>query len=151
MKEWVKFSIVTAIVGIPAFVLGKIIWPPAMAPTGALLAGFMLISLIEALLFGFGVAFIAFGYPMLRRTHGRKKILPLFIATAWLLVSWWPHDNMHAHNGMDLIGLIKIDYIFHVTLIIAALVIAKYVYSLVRDGAGSKDTDLRKGGYEVWK
>ena len=52
-----------------------------------------------------------------------------FIATAWLLISWWPHDNMHKHNGMDLAGLLRIDYLFHVSMMVAGAVLA---YSLVR-------------------
>jgi hypothetical protein len=29
MKSWIKTSIITVLVGVPAFVLGPVIWPPA--------------------------------------------------------------------------------------------------------------------------
>ncbi len=47
----------------------------------------------------------------------------MFIALPWMLVSWWPHDNLHVHNGMNLQGLLYIEYGFHLTLIIASLIL----------------------------
>jgi hypothetical protein len=38
-------------------------------------------------------------------------------------VSWWPHDNMHIHNAMNIDGLIVIEYVFHFTLIAAGFVL----------------------------
>ena len=48
------------------------------------------------------------------------------------MVSWWPHDNLHLHNGMDLQGLPFIEYGFHVTLIIAAFVLAYSLLTLLK-------------------
>jgi len=145
-----KFAIVTLAVGIPAFFLGPVFWPPELHPVGLQMLGFAVLSGIESLLFGFGIAFLAFGYPLLCRTSGRKHLLPVFLSVSWLLVSWWPHDSIHAHNGMNLNGLLAIDYGFHLTLILAALILAHHVYGIIRHGAGSKDDDVKKGGYEVW-
>jgi hypothetical protein len=47
----------------------------------------------------------------------------MYLSIAYLMVSWWPHINMHVHNGPEnLQGLIFIDYLFHLPSMIAALV-----------------------------
>lgn len=55
----------------------------------------------------------------------------MYLAIGWLMVSWWPHDNMHIHNGEDMQGLLYIEYGFHVTLMISALVMAYCFLSLI--------------------
>ncbi len=46
--------------------LGPIIWPPApeVQPTQAQLPYLIVLSVIEALTTGFGIAFIAYGWPL---------------------------------------------------------------------------------------
>jgi hypothetical protein len=56
-----------------------------------------------------------------------------------LMVSWWPHINMHTHNGTDLQGLILIDYLFHLPSMVAAVVLAYCFFSLLREGAKSRN------------
>jgi hypothetical protein len=134
MKTWYKVLLITLGTAVPAFVLGPIIWPPDLhggAPSGLQLLLFMALAALESLTFGLGVAFISYGLPLVRRaaSGSRARAWITFIATAWLLISWWPHDNMHKHNGMDLDGLLKIDYLFHVSMIVAGAVLA---YTLVR-------------------
>ena len=58
------------------------------------------------------------------------------------MVSWWPHDNLHIHNGNDLQGLLYIEYGFHVTLIIAASVLAFSLLTML----GSKEAGVETGG-----
>jgi hypothetical protein len=48
----------------------------------------------------------------------------LYLGIGWLMVSWWPHDNLQ--------GLLFIEYGFHFTLMIAALVLAYCFLSLIR-------------------
>jgi hypothetical protein len=134
MKIWLKVLLITLGTAVPAFVLGPIIWPPdshGIAPAGLQLLLFMALAALDSLAFGLGVAFISYGLPLVRRvaSGSRARTWITFIATAWLLISWWPHDNMHKHNGMDLAGLLMIDYLFHVSMMIAGAVLA---YSLVR-------------------
>jgi len=119
---------------VPAFVLGPIIWPPDLhgaAPAGLQLLLFMVLAALDSLAFGLGVAFISYGLPLVRRvaSGSRARTWIILIATAWLLISWWPHDNMHKHNGMDLAGLLAIDYLFHASMMVAGAVLA---YNLVR-------------------
>ena len=53
----------------------------------------------------------------------------VFFSAAWGLVSWWPHDNMHRVMMMgDYWGLIRLEYGFHLTLIIAGVLIASYLW-----------------------
>ena len=66
-----------------------------------------------------------------------------YLAIGWLLVSWWPHDNMHIHNGNDLQGLLYIEYGFHVTLMIAGLVLAYSLLTKLRpEDAGVHDSGV---------
>ncbi|MCE7985872.1 MAG: hypothetical protein DYG89_32235 [Caldilinea sp. CFX5] len=134
MKLWHKVLLITLVFAAPALVLGPIIWPPDThmgAPVGFQLVLFILLAAMTALTFGLGVAFLWYGLPLVRRLTGdaRGRTWATFLATTWLLVSWWPHDNMHKHNGMDLGGLLVIEYGFHVTMMIAGLIVA---YNLVR-------------------
>jgi hypothetical protein len=134
MKTWHKVLLITLGTAVPAFVLGPIIWPPDLhgaAPSGLQLLLFMALAALESLALGLGVAFISYGLPLVRRAAGesRARMWMTLIATAWLLISWWPHDNMHKHNGMNLDGLLVIDYVFHTSMIVAGLALT---YSLMR-------------------
>lgn len=129
MKLATKMGIVAVAFAVPAFLLGRVIWPDSIgsvAPTASQLPFFIFLSVLEAVAFGIGIAFLFFGWDLVGRiqTDVSGKRLT-FVAAAWLLVSWWPHDNMHRHNGEDLAGLLQIEYIFHFTLIIAAFIIAR--------------------------
>jgi hypothetical protein len=134
MKTWYKVVLITLGTAVPAFILGPIIWPPdphGAAPVGLQLVLFIVLAAIESLALGLGVAFISYGVPLVRRagSGSRASAWMTFIATAWLLISWWPHDNMHKHNGMNLGGLLVIEYLFHFSMIVAGVILA---YTLVR-------------------
>ena len=62
--------------------------------------------------------------------EGSRRVAnrPSFAIT-WMLVSWWPHDNLHAHIGVNSADLLGVEYGFHLTLMIAALTTALYAYS----------------------
>ena len=59
----------------------------------------------------------------------------MFLSIGWLMVSWWPHDNLHMHTGIDLQKLLYIEYGFHVTLMVCAIVLAYCFLSLVNRGS----------------
>src|SRR5437899_3335814 len=119
---------ITLVVAAAAFVATLAIWPNspgAPQPPPGLLPYFVALSIIECLAFGLGVAFIAFGGAMLARfDQGRRLTVAAYISTGWLLVNWWPHDNLHRVTGLEWMGLLKIEYGFHVTLILAGAVLA---------------------------
>ncbi len=139
MKTRSKMILITLLVGVPAFVLGPMIWKPSpdIHPTQAEMPYLIGLSAVEALLFGFGVAFIVYGRRLAKRvTEGLGKVsMVMYISLAWLLVSWWPHDNLHIHNALNIPGLIAIEYGFHVTVILAALVLAYSFYALFKPAA----------------
>jgi len=120
--------VVAVVFAVAAFLLGNVIWPasPEIAPTSGQLPFFILLSAVEALTFGIGMAFIIFGW---NKSVGRRLV---FLAVAWLLVSWWPHDSMHKHNGSDIGGLLIIEYLFHFTLMIAGVIVALDLWKQLR-------------------
>ncbi len=137
MKTWLKFLLITLIIGIPAFALGPIIWTPSpdIKPTASQMPFFIFLSAIEALLFGFGIAVIIYGWKLVKKVplQSKNRTLAAFVSLEWLLVSWWPHDNLHIHNGMNAQGLLYIDYIFHVTIIIASLILVHYFFYAIKE------------------
>jgi hypothetical protein len=136
MKPWLKWSLVTLILGALSFSLDQLIWPVqpgAAQPPSNLLPLFILLSAVESLAFGLGVAFLAFGRPMLSRM-GRSSGLTAaaYLSVAWLLVNWWPHDNLHRVIGFDWSRLVLVEYGFHLPLLIAGAVLAWFFVSLPR-------------------
>jgi len=131
-----KMIVITLVIGIPAFFLGPMIWPPSsdIHPTQAQLPYLIVLSLIEALAFGFGVAFLIYGWPRVRAASGDSTRIArfMYISLAWLALSWWPHDNLHIFNALDINGLIVIDYAFHLTLIIAGFVLTYSFFALFK-------------------
>jgi hypothetical protein len=127
----VALTIIAA--GVPAFLIGRVIWPDAPGaanPPAPVLPVFILVSAVEALLFGVGVAFVIFG----RRRLGafRSKLAnAAFVAIAWTLISWWPHDNFHRVSH-DWYSLAAIEVGFHLTLIASIVVIALYFLRTLR-------------------
>lgn len=95
---------------------------------------FLLLAVGDALLLGAGIAFIAFGLPLVRTVSpdSRARAVAMYVSIAYLMVSWWPHLNMHNANGLDLGGLLVIDYLFHLPLEVAAIVLGISFVSLLR-------------------
>jgi hypothetical protein len=142
----VKVLSVTVLAAVPAFVLGPIIWPPAEgspSPTATQIPFLLFLNLVQAIVLGLGVSFLAFGLPLMRRISPDSKVRAwaMYLSIAYLMVSWWPHINMHVHNGPDnLQGMIYIDYLFHLPSMIGALVLAYCFFSLLweREKSGNR-------------
>ncbi len=144
-RNWVKWLVVTLVLAAIAFLaspngpLGGF-WRPSAdfpKPTDAQLPLFILLNLAEALAFGFGISFLIFGYPLMQTLLPASKGLTLaaHLSIAWLLFSWWPHDSLHVANGMNLNGLLAIEYGFHVTLMITGAILVYFFLALVRQRA----------------
>ncbi len=129
----VAVAVVAAVV---AFVAGPVLFTPSTdlpAPSGTQLPWFVALAAIEAVVFGAGVAFAAFGRGVVARivtTPGR--VTAIHLAITWALVSWWPHDGLHMVSGLSIDGLLAIEYGFHVTMMVAAAVV---VAALLRQAA----------------
>lgn len=133
-----RFVVAVALLfGVSAFFLGPVIWPlsadiPAPAPEQV--PYFILLSVFDSLFFGLGIAFILFGWPLVRRMANGTRMLgwALYMSIAYLLVSWWPHINLHNATGFDLQGLLYIDYAFHIPLMISGAIVAYGFVNLLR-------------------
>lgn len=53
----------------------------------------------------------------------------LYIIIAFMLLSWWPHDNLHSMVGTNMQGLLYIEYCFHVSQMFGGAILA---YSFLR-------------------
>jgi len=142
MKTSTKVVLVTVVLAIAAFVtesngpLGSF-WAPSPdvpQPVGIQLPLFMFLGVAEALAFGLGVSFLLFGYSALKASAPVSAGLArgAHLAISWLLINWWAHDSLHIHNGMNLAGLLGIEYAFHVTLIIAGITLARFFVAVIR-------------------
>jgi len=144
-RNWIKWLVVTLVLAVIAFLaspngpLGGF-WRPSAdfpQPTDAQLPLFILLNVAEVLAFGFGISFLIFGYPLMQTILPASKGLTLaaHLSIAWLLLSWWPHDSLHVANGLNLNGLLIIEYVFHVTLMITGAILVYFFSALVRQRA----------------
>jgi hypothetical protein len=70
VKTSTKVALLTAAVGVPAFFLGPVLFPPAdvgVEPTAGQLPFFVSLAVGDALLLGLGVSFLLFGFPVIRK------------------------------------------------------------------------------------
>jgi hypothetical protein len=136
MKRWMKVTIVTLMVAVPAFVLGPVLFPPAdvgSEPSAAQIPFFMFLGAADAILLGLGVSFLVFGLPVLRKVSpdSRLRAWAMYLAIGYLMVSWWPHLNLHISTPIDNWQmLLYIDFLFHLPLEIAGVVLAYCAFSI---------------------
>lgn len=116
------------------------IWPDpagAATPPPDLLPLFILLSILEAVSFGCGLAFVLFGLAPLRRLGaGAAVTWAAYLSISFMVLSWWPHDNLHRILGHgDFAGLAWIEYLFHVPpLMVGAAVAAVFFLRTTRGG-----------------
>lgn len=95
---------------------------PAPGLEGGTLGALMLYSILEGLAFGFGLAWLAFGRERTSLTTSSH------LAIGWMLVSWFPHGAFHQSiTHTNWLGLAFVEYGFHLTMIIAAVIVARDV------------------------
>jgi hypothetical protein len=147
--KWVAVTIGVAAVAIP---LSFVLWrtPPGVAtPPPNLLPIFLPIGVvIPALAFGFGMAFLLFGWRLLRVNGAPGLARAAYISIGWLLLNWWPHSNFHrVANGWT--NIVVVDYVFHTTVIIATYVVAAFFLRAVRvrEAAGNTSRDARDDAF----
>ena len=134
MKTKYKFILVALPLAIISFLLSRVIWPEPIGmigPEASLIPHFIFLSALESISFGIGVAFAIFGWMKVRASLMAQSKLNIaaFVSATWFLVSWWPHDNMHrVHAVNDFAGLLRIEYLFHFTLIIAGGIVALFLW-----------------------
>lgn len=128
--------VITIVVGLPAFFLGRIVWPDtpsSIIPPPDLLPFFLVPSLLEALAFGGGVAFLLLARPTSAPEAWSQPLTSAaYVSTAWLLLAPWLHGNLHRHLGFDLASIARIEWAIHLTMLLAAVIVAVFVARLVR-------------------
>lgn len=127
-RRW-GILLLTVVIGAAAFVAGPRIWPlgpDVPMPPANLLPGYIALSAIEALAFGFAIAFAFFGWPAIRGLNLGAPWLNkwLFVTLCWFMGNWWIHDNLHMHNGLNMHGLLFIEVAFHITMLICGVTLA---------------------------
>jgi hypothetical protein len=142
--SWVKVAAVTVVVGVVAFLaspeapLGGFWGAPAEVgpePTGFQTLLFILIGLLQSFVFGLGIAFVIFGYRLISAAPVSEGLaLATYLSIAWSLINWWPHSNFHQTASGDINSLLAIEYGFHVTSILAGLIIAYFFVEILRQG-----------------
>ncbi|MFF4921431.1 AMP-binding protein [Kitasatospora sp. NPDC001119] len=99
---------------------------------------FQLLYLCENLAFGAGIVYLTIGFEAVLRL-GRPFGLSVLthLAIAWLLVNWWPQDNLYRlTRATDWPRETAMVFAFNVPLMLAALVLVRFV--LWRPPAGKE-------------
>ncbi|MEV4971183.1 AMP-binding protein [Streptomyces scopuliridis] len=128
-------GVVTVFSGFLALVLTPVIFPGSTnlngvpAPWNVL---FVLLYLAELCAFAVGMGFLAVGRAtMLRRSESRGLTAAAHLALVYLLVAWWPQDNLYRLTAKtDWPRQAALVYAFNVPLMIAALIVVIWVVSL---------------------
>ncbi len=151
--RWRPAAVLALVLTVLAFLAGPhaplgFFWRPSPGlpnPTGLQVPLFMLLGLAEAVSFGLGIAFLLFGYPTVRAIYPASGTLTRLahFSIAWLMFNWWPHDSLHLHVGENLGQLLVVEYAFHITLMIAGVILAYFFLTLVRGAPEVRSRDSR--------
>ncbi|GAA0670996.1 hypothetical protein GCM10010193_23960 [Kitasatospora atroaurantiaca] len=126
------WAVLTITFGVLASALTEVFWRGSTevsavpSPWAGLLR---LLYICEWLSFGAGMAFLFLGRRILDR-HARPTGLTsrTLLAVAWLLGAWWPQDNWYrVSRHADWPRQVALVYGFNVTLIIAAVVVVRFL------------------------
>jgi len=129
VNRWWSMSLLTLIIGAAAFLAGPKLWPMSPSvpqPPANLLPFYIALAAIEALAFGFAVAFALFGWSAVRQLPLGAPWLNklLFVSLCWFTGNWWMHDNLHMHVALDMNRLLYIEYGFHLSMLACVLILA---------------------------
>ncbi|MFD4871273.1 AMP-binding protein [Streptomyces sp. NPDC058412] len=124
--------------GFVAFVLTNLFWSGSTDLTGvpqpwAFL--FTVLYLFECAAFGVGVLFLFGGRARMRsRGRGRRITAAAHVAVAYLLLAWWPQDNLYRLAAkQDWPRQAALVYTFNIPLMIAGAIVAAYLVAKPAD------------------
>lgn len=97
-------------------------WAGSVTQVHELFPYFLQLGVAEAIALGYSVSLVVTSFP-------GKALSPLtlgqtrkgFLCMIWMLGNWWIHDSLHIHYGSDFLPLLFIEYIFHATMMLAAV------------------------------
>lgn len=140
-----KFAILAVLVAAISLPLTSILYaalrlPSGRAPAGWLLAGVLLNTAITRLALGAGVAFVILAWPLVRRSSAPRGLtLLVYLSIAWCLLSWLPYQQIDFLIGYAVYPQIGLSYGFHLTLILAAAVLAIFFYRVTHASSSAED------------
>ena len=138
--------LVTIVVGVLVFLigpgapLGSAFWNPSadVQPTSGELAAVLVASFLAALAFGFGTAFLLFGWKPVKGVLGPTGLAgAVYLSLAYLFLGPWVHDSLHAVLGLSFAGILLLGYLFHLGIIPVALVFVAALFRLSVQKAGT--------------
>src|ERR1700716_2719827 len=103
-----RVAAVVVVVSAAAFASSMALWPPTpgFAPPPSLMPFFVGLGVAESLAFGLGVAFLIFGWRLVRETGvGSFAAWGGYLGMAWSLVNWGCDDGFHRGTGVEIRGL----------------------------------------------
>jgi len=112
--------------------------PPGPQPSETQVLLLLLLRAFDSLLLGIGIAFVVYGWPLVRRVApaSRFRAMVMFAAVAWVTISWYPHIGLHGSAfGATVSGLLIIDYIFHIPLYLVGLALIWGVFGYLRNAS----------------
>ena len=79
-----------------------------------------------------------FGYSWMRSAGPAPTALTraAHLSIAWVLLNWWSHDSFHIANGLDMGGLLAIEYAYHFTLMLAGAITAAWFITVLKSAPG---------------
>jgi C4-dicarboxylate transporter len=146
MKSWVRWLVVTLLVGAVSFLLVPLLPVPANAPQppAAIFPFFVVLAFFESMALGLGVAFLIFGRPLLTATGVSPRLATAaYLSIAFLLANWWLHDYMHRVTNGDWNRIVLVEYGFHLPLMVAGAVVAWFFVSVAMRSARQVHSERR--------
>ncbi|MFD8638016.1 hypothetical protein, partial [Streptomyces sp. NPDC059656] len=126
------FGCMAVVLGFVAMLLTNVLWPGSTdlgAVPNPWATLFFLLYVCEVLAFGAGVLFLVNGHRRMKhRKLGRRRTRAAHLAASYLLLAWWPQDNLYRlaakHDWPQQALLV---YLFNVPLMIAGLIVAVFL------------------------
>jgi hypothetical protein len=146
MPSKAKIAAIVLPIALVAYLVAPSLFPPPPGPppTTAQVPLLLLLRALDSLLLGIGVAFVVFGWPLVRRItpDSRRRAVVMFAAVAWVTISWYPHIGLHGSAfGATLSGVLVIDYIFHIPLYLVGLALVWGVFGYLRNASKRPTTE----------
>ncbi len=133
MPKKIVLIVVTAVAAAGAFLVSQSLGAPAPA-TPLQMVFFTVLQVIKSLAFGAGVSYLVSLPNILRGRSTREWVV--FISAAWVLIFRLPYGWLSRIVGTDnYTAFLVVDYVFSLSAIIAAIIVASYLWKLYASSA----------------
>ena len=132
-----RWVIMTVGVAVLTFIItGALPVSSEIAPVGDQGPLLMLTAALEAVAFGFGIAFLAFAWPRIKGVFAvsRPLAVGVYASVGWLFLSPWIHDSIHAMTGHGLDAIIALGFVFHFGFVPFMAIITYALFRLSAEG-----------------